>query len=139
MPGERHVLAAEQLERGEVRETTSRLVEQSDDERFETRSLGPVELRGISRPLEVHEVIGTTTTPAKVEVLLEVFDDVRVLKGSDSEAIREAIVAEAATYGQKIRDELAAKNPAVLVLDQHPEYWTRDMYWALKRWVFDQK
>jgi len=29
------------------------------DERFETRSLGPVELRGISRPLEVHEVIGT--------------------------------------------------------------------------------
>jgi len=30
------------------------------DERFETRSLGPVELRGISRPLEVHEVIGTT-------------------------------------------------------------------------------
>jgi adenylate cyclase len=30
------------------------------DERFETRSLGPVELRGISRPLEVHEVIRTT-------------------------------------------------------------------------------
>jgi adenylate cyclase len=30
------------------------------DGRFETRSLGPVELRGISRPLEVHEVIGTT-------------------------------------------------------------------------------
>jgi class 3 adenylate cyclase len=30
------------------------------DERFETRSLGPLELRGISRPLEVHEVIGTT-------------------------------------------------------------------------------
>ena len=29
------------------------------DERFETRSLGPVELRGISRPVEVHEVIGT--------------------------------------------------------------------------------
>lgn len=29
------------------------------DDRFETRSLGPVELRGISRPLEVHEVIGT--------------------------------------------------------------------------------
>ena len=29
------------------------------DERFETRSLGPMELRGISRPLEVHEVIGT--------------------------------------------------------------------------------
>ena len=29
------------------------------DESFETRSLGPMELRGISRPLEVHEVIGT--------------------------------------------------------------------------------
>lgn len=29
------------------------------DERFETRSLGPMELRGISRPLEVYEVIGT--------------------------------------------------------------------------------
>ncbi len=29
------------------------------DGRFETRSLGPVELRGISRPIEVHEVIGT--------------------------------------------------------------------------------
>jgi class 3 adenylate cyclase len=29
------------------------------DEQFETRSLGPMELRGISRPLEVHEVIGT--------------------------------------------------------------------------------
>ena len=28
------------------------------DERFATRSLGPVELRGISRPVEVHEVIG---------------------------------------------------------------------------------
>jgi class 3 adenylate cyclase len=26
---------------------------------FETRSLGPLELRGISRPVEVHEVIGT--------------------------------------------------------------------------------
>jgi class 3 adenylate cyclase len=32
------------------------------DDRFETRSLGPVELRGISRPLEVHEVIGTIGT-----------------------------------------------------------------------------
>ncbi len=31
------------------------------DERFETRSLGPMELRGISRPLEVYEVIGTVT------------------------------------------------------------------------------
>ena len=30
------------------------------DERFETRSLGPLELRGISRPVEAHEVIGTT-------------------------------------------------------------------------------
>jgi class 3 adenylate cyclase len=29
------------------------------DENFETRSLGPMELRGISRPLEVYEVIGT--------------------------------------------------------------------------------
>ena len=29
------------------------------DGRFETRSLGPLELRGISRPVEVHEVIGT--------------------------------------------------------------------------------
>ncbi|GAA5025558.1 hypothetical protein GCM10023258_18560 [Terrabacter aeriphilus] len=28
-------------------------------DRFETRSLGPVELRGIARPLEVHEVIRT--------------------------------------------------------------------------------
>jgi class 3 adenylate cyclase len=28
------------------------------DERFETRPLGPLELRGISRPVEVHEVIG---------------------------------------------------------------------------------
>ena len=32
------------------------------DEGFETRSLGPMELRGISRPLEVHEVLGTTGT-----------------------------------------------------------------------------
>ena len=29
------------------------------DESFETHSLGPMELRGISRPLEVYEVIGT--------------------------------------------------------------------------------
>lgn len=28
------------------------------DGRFETRSLGPLELRGIARPLEVHEVLG---------------------------------------------------------------------------------
>ena len=28
------------------------------DDGFETRSIGPLELRGISRPLEVHEVIG---------------------------------------------------------------------------------
>jgi class 3 adenylate cyclase len=28
------------------------------DERFTTRSLGPVELRGIARPVEVHEVVG---------------------------------------------------------------------------------
>ena len=34
------------------------------DERFETRSLGPMELRGISRPLEVHEVIGTVEQEA---------------------------------------------------------------------------
>lgn len=27
---------------------------------------------------------------------------------------------------------------SVLVLDQHPEYWTRDMYWALKAWVFER-
>jgi class 3 adenylate cyclase len=32
------------------------------DDGFETRSLGPMELRGISRPLEVHEVIGTIGT-----------------------------------------------------------------------------
>ena len=29
------------------------------DDRFETRPLGPLELRGISRPVDVHEVIGT--------------------------------------------------------------------------------
>lgn len=38
-----------------------------------------------------HQVIGTTTTPAKVEGLREVFDDVRVLRGSDRELIREAL------------------------------------------------
>lgn len=27
---------------------------------------------------------------------------------------------------------------AVLVLDAHPEYWTRDMYFAVKRWVFER-
>jgi nucleoside-diphosphate-sugar epimerase len=38
-----------------------------------------------------HEVIGSTTTPAKVEGLLEVFDDVRVLKGADTDLITDAI------------------------------------------------
>jgi nucleoside-diphosphate-sugar epimerase len=44
------------------------------------------ELRGAG-----HEVVGTTTTPAKVDALLEVFDDVRVLKGIDRELIRDAL------------------------------------------------
>jgi nucleoside-diphosphate-sugar epimerase len=38
-----------------------------------------------------HEVVGTTTTPAKVDDLRAHFDDVRVLRGSDTEAIREAL------------------------------------------------
>ena len=37
------------------------------DGRFATRSLGPVELRGISRPLEVHEVIGFVQHPAHTQ------------------------------------------------------------------------
>lgn len=38
-----------------------------------------------------HEVIGTTTTPSKVEGLRKFFDDVRVLKGSDTDLIAEAV------------------------------------------------
>lgn len=38
-----------------------------------------------------HQVIGTTTTPEKVAGLQESFDEVRVLRGSDREAIREAL------------------------------------------------
>ncbi|GAA2747881.1 hypothetical protein GCM10009868_39090 [Terrabacter aerolatus] len=34
------------------------------DDSFRTRSLGPVELRGISRPLEVHEVLGSVEQEA---------------------------------------------------------------------------
>ena len=35
------------------------------DDRFETRPLGPLELRGISRPVDVHEVIGTVDPEGK--------------------------------------------------------------------------
>lgn len=38
-----------------------------------------------------HQVIGSTTTPDKVAGLRESFDEVRVLRGSDREAIREAL------------------------------------------------
>ena len=38
-----------------------------------------------------HYVIGSTTTPAKVEALQEHFDEVRVLRGSDREAIAEVL------------------------------------------------
>ncbi len=38
-----------------------------------------------------HQVIGTTTTPEKVDALRESFDDVRVLRGSDREAIRDPL------------------------------------------------
>jgi len=38
-----------------------------------------------------HQVIGSTTTPEKVDGLRESFDDVRVLRGSDREAIRGAL------------------------------------------------
>jgi nucleoside-diphosphate-sugar epimerase len=37
-----------------------------------------------------HHVIGTTTTPAKVEALSEVCDEVAVLRGSDAEAVARA-------------------------------------------------
>lgn len=49
--------------------------------------------REIARVLRVqsHEVIGSTTTPEKVEGLRESFDDVRVLRGSDRDAIREVL------------------------------------------------
>ena len=40
---------------------------------------------------EGHQVVGTTTTPAKVDGLKEVFDDVRVLEGVDRELIRDAL------------------------------------------------
>ena len=39
-----------------------------------------------------HEVAGTTTTPGKVEALSEKFDEVFVLRGSDREAVRAAIL-----------------------------------------------
>lgn len=39
-----------------------------------------------------HEVIGTTTTPAKVADLKAYFDDVRVLRGSDTDLIADAVV-----------------------------------------------
>ncbi len=38
-----------------------------------------------------HEVVGTTTTPAKVDGLREQFDDVLVLRGSDREAVAAAV------------------------------------------------
>ena len=38
-----------------------------------------------------HQVIGSTTTPEKVDGLRESFDDVRVLRGSDREAVRQAL------------------------------------------------
>ena len=38
-----------------------------------------------------HHVIGSTTTPAKVQALQEYFDEVRVLRGSDREAITEVL------------------------------------------------
>lgn len=38
-----------------------------------------------------HQVIGTTTTPEKVDALRASFDDVRVLRGSDRDAIRDAL------------------------------------------------
>ena len=39
-----------------------------------------------------HEVAGTTTTPGKVDGLREQFDEVLVLRGSDREAVRAAMV-----------------------------------------------
>jgi nucleoside-diphosphate-sugar epimerase len=49
--------------------------------------------RELSRVLreQGHTVIGSTTTPEKVEGLLESFDEVRVLRGSDREAIAEVL------------------------------------------------
>jgi nucleoside-diphosphate-sugar epimerase len=38
-----------------------------------------------------HEVVGSTTTPAKVDGLRECFDDVRVLRGADRELIADAL------------------------------------------------
>ena len=48
---------------------------------------------GLARQLraEGHQVVGTTTTPAKVDKLKENFDDVRVVEGGDREAIRDAL------------------------------------------------
>jgi class 3 adenylate cyclase len=37
------------------------------DGRFETRSLGPLQLRGLARPLEVHEVLGMTLAEEGVD------------------------------------------------------------------------
>jgi nucleoside-diphosphate-sugar epimerase len=49
--------------------------------------------KAIARRLRAdgHEVIGTTTTPAKVEGLREFFDDVRVLRGADTDLIADAL------------------------------------------------
>jgi nucleoside-diphosphate-sugar epimerase len=49
--------------------------------------------REIARVLRAqgHQVIGTTTTPEKVAGLQESFDEVRVLRGSDRDAIRDAL------------------------------------------------
>jgi nucleoside-diphosphate-sugar epimerase len=49
--------------------------------------------RELARALRAqgHQVIGTTTTPEKVDALRESFDDVRVLRGSDREAVRDAL------------------------------------------------
>jgi nucleoside-diphosphate-sugar epimerase len=49
--------------------------------------------RELARELRAqgHQVIGSTTTPEKVDGLLASFDEVRVLRGSDRDAIREAL------------------------------------------------
>ena len=41
---------------------------------------------------DVHTVVGTTTTPGKVESLREVCDEVVVLRGGDAEAVAAAAV-----------------------------------------------
>ena len=47
-----------------------------------------------------HQVIGTTTTPEKVDALRASFDDVRVLRGSDRDAIRDALEGVDARHGR---------------------------------------